>query len=295
MLTVENISKSYGSAKVLDGVSLGVAPGSVHALLGANGAGKSTLMKCIAGAVAPDTGHIAIGGARLVSSDPQSAYRLGVASVFQHLSLVPTLTVGENIFLGAERTRLGVVQRRRQAAEATEVLETLGERIDPNQRVEELPPDTRQMVEIAKALAKSPKVLILDEPTAALSQSETSRLFAVVRDLRRTGIAIIYITHRIPEVFEIADAVTVMRDGRVVLQGRVDKMTTPQIIDAILGARPALQEHRPSEARDDDLALSVSDLDCGLVEPLSLRIHKGEMVGIYGLKGNGREAVVAGG
>jgi ribose transport system ATP-binding protein len=293
MLSIQGVSKSYGRARVLEDVSLEVPGGSVHALLGSNGAGKSTLMKCIAGAVAPDRGVISIGGVLSTSFNPQVSRRLGVASVFQHLSLISTLTVAENIFLGDELTRWGFVTRRAQNREASKVLKELGEDIDPVVRVEDLRADQRQMVEIAKAVAKSPKVLILDEPTAALSYSETDRLFSVIRDLKRLGIAVIYISHRIQEIFDIADNLTVLRDGSVVLQTSVAAATQKQLISAIAGEKLALQNSKVGGRILDDVALAATNLCCGLPDPISLKVRKGEIVGVYGLKGNGRQTLVA--
>jgi ABC-type sugar transport system ATPase subunit len=294
MLAVQGVSKSFGPALVLDNVNMSVPGGAVHALLGANGAGKSTLMKCVAGAITPDAGRIVIGGTTHSSLTPESSHRLGVASVFQHLSLVSTLSVAENIFLGMEDRKLGlVVDRRAQARKATEILKTLGEDMDPGVRVEELPADRRQMVEIAKALARSPKVLILDEPTAALSRSETDRLFSVIRDLKRSGIAIIYISHRIPEIFEIADAVTVLRDGSVVLQGEVDTLAAKDVVRAIVGQDRATTKAIAAEAERAAPVVVAAELDCGLAEPVSMEILHGEIVGLYGLKGSGREALVS--
>jgi ABC-type sugar transport system ATPase subunit len=294
MLAVQGVSKTFGPALVLDNVDMSVPGGTVHALLGANGAGKSTLMKCIAGAIAPDAGRIVIDGTVRSSLTPESSHRLGVASVFQHLSLISTLSVAENIFLGAEERRLGlVVDRRTQNRKAAGILATLGEDIDPSVRVEDLSADRRQMVEIAKALAKSPKVLILDEPTAALSQSEIDRLFAVIRELKRSGIAIIYISHRIPEIFEIADAVTVLRDGSVVLQGAVASMVAQEVVQAIVG-RDRKGTKATTERREAAPPAVVADgIDCGLAEPVSIAVHPGEIVGLYGLKGSGRETLVS--
>jgi ABC-type sugar transport system ATPase subunit len=293
MLAIQGVSKSFGPTRVLDNVSMNVPGGTVHALLGANGAGKSTLMKCIAGAVPPDAGSILIGGTTHSSLTPQSSHRLGVASVFQHLSLVSALSVAENIFLGAEHRRFGVlVDRRTQYRRAVEVLATLGEEIDPYAHVEELPADRRQMVEIAKALAKSPKVLIFDEPTAALSRSETDRLFSVIRELKRSGISIIYISHRIPEVFEIADTVTVLRDGAVVLQRDVGTTSIDEIIRAIVGENREAKKGKPGRPGRGRPVLAASALVCGLPEPVSIEIHRGEIVGLYGLKGSGRHTLV---
>ena len=221
-VVIKDVWKTFGGAKALSGVDLEVGAGEVHALLGPNGAGKSTLIRCLSGAVAPDAGEIVIDSHTYFKLTPKAAIDAGVAVIYQNLSLIPSLTVTENVFLGDELTRWSLIRRREQRKRVVSLLSTLfgSVEIDPDAPVGSLPLATRQLVEVAKALHRARvKLLILDEPTIALTETETQLLFDRLRNLRRQGLHIIYITHRLGEVFEIADRVTVLRDGRVVLAG----------------------------------------------------------------------------
>ncbi len=294
-LRVENLSKSFGSTSVLNGVDLTVRSGTVHAVLGANGAGKSTLMKCVSGAVAPDHGRISIGATHPTNLTPSLSRNLGIAVVYQHLSLIATLTASENLFLGVEQHSFGLVRKRHQQAMAEGVLHRLGASIDPRAKVEELRPDERQMLEIAKAVLSRPRVLVLDEPTAALTHAETARLFEVVTELKKEDIGVIFISHRLHEVFEVADEVTVLRDGKVVLNDLVGDTTEDELVRAMVGA--ATTELHSATPADEDSnrtpALSVVDLQSPEFGPLSLDVHAGEVVGLYGLTGSGRSELLA--
>lgn len=214
-LRITSLSKSFGGVRALDGVDLTVPAGQVHALLGHNGAGKSTLIKCLGGAFPPDAGTIGVGGVPYTRLSPRESIAAGVAIIFQTLSVVDSLTVAENIFLGQEWTRYGRIDRRAQEKVAAELLDRVAASCSPRDRVGELPMGQKQLVEIAKALSRSASVLVLDEPTAALSGTESDALAARVEDLRAQGLAIVYVTHLLAEVERLADAVTVLRDGRV--------------------------------------------------------------------------------
>ena len=294
-LRVENLSKSFGGTPVLTGVDLTVRSGTVHAVLGANGAGKSTLMKCVSGAVAADGGRITIGDISPAYLTPSLSRSLGIAVVYQHLSLIGTLTVSENLFLGVEEHSLGIVRKRHQQNMAESVLQRLGVSIDPRAKAEELRPDERQMLEIAKAVLSRPRVLVLDEPTAALTHAETARLFEVVTELKKEDMGIIFISHRLQEVFEVADEVTVLRDGNVVLSGLVKDTTEEDLVHAMVGS--ATTELRSTTPDDEDLnrtpVLRVADLRSPEFGPLSLDVHAGEVVGLYGLTGSGRSELLA--
>ena len=294
-LRVESLSKSFGGTPVLNGVDLTVRSGTVHAVLGANGAGKSTLMKCVSGAVAADGGRISIGDIRPTYLTPSLSRNLGIAVVYQHLSLIATLTVSENLFLGVEQHSLGIVRKRHQQNMAEGVLNRLGVLIDPRARVEELRPDERQMLEIAKAVLSRPRVLVLDEPTAALTHAETARLFEVVTELKKEDMGVIFISHRLNEVFEVADEVTVLRDGSVVLSGFVEDTTEEELVRAMVGTETT--ELRSTAPADEDLnrtpVLRVTDLRSPEFGPLSLDVHAGEVVGLYGLTGSGRSELLA--
>ncbi|TCR16263.1 sugar ABC transporter ATP-binding protein [Streptomyces sp. BK205] len=234
-LRVRGLSKSFGGVRALDGVDLTVPMGQVHALLGHNGAGKSTLIKCLGGAFPPDAGTIEVGGTSYTRLSPRESIDAGVAIIFQTLSVVDALSVTENIFLGQEWTRYGRIDRRAQEEVAAGLLERVAASCSPRDRVGELPMGQRQLVEIAKALSRSAAVLVLDEPTAALSTAESAALAERVEDLRTQGLAIVYVTHLLSEVERLADAVTVLRDGRVTHRSVGAGQTRRELVEAIAG------------------------------------------------------------
>ncbi|MFC8678280.1 sugar ABC transporter ATP-binding protein [Streptomyces griseorubiginosus] len=234
-LRVRGLSKSFGGVRALDDVDLTVPMGQVHALLGHNGAGKSTLIKCLGGAFPPDAGTIEVGGTSYTRLSPRESIDAGVAIIFQTLSVVDALSVTENIFLGQEWTRYGRIDRRAQEEVAAGLLERVAASCSPRDRVGELPMGQRQLVEIAKALSRSAAVLVLDEPTAALSTAESAALAERVEDLRTQGLAIVYVTHLLSEVERLADAVTVLRDGRVTHRSVGAGQTRRELVEAIAG------------------------------------------------------------
>ncbi|UUU36859.1 sugar ABC transporter ATP-binding protein [Streptomyces sp. CA-210063] len=239
-LRITSLSKSFGGVRALDGVDLTVPAGQVHALLGHNGAGKSTLIKCLGGAFPPDAGTIGVGGVPYTRLSPRESIAAGVAIIFQTLSVVDSLTVAENIFLGQEWTRYGRIDRRAQEKVAAELLDRVAASCSPRDRVGELPMGQKQLVEIAKALSRSASVLVLDEPTAALSGTESDALAARVEDLRAQGLAIVYVTHLLAEVERLADAVTVLRDGRVAHHSATGGHHRRELVEAITGGRGAV-------------------------------------------------------
>ncbi|NEC84452.1 sugar ABC transporter ATP-binding protein [Streptomyces sp. SID12501] len=321
-LRIRGLTKSFGGVRALDGVDLTVPMGQVHALLGHNGAGKSTLIKCLGGAYPPDAGTIEVGGRAYERLSPRESIAAGVAIIFQTLSVVDALTVSENIFLGQEWTRYGRIDRRAQEQVATGLLERVAATCSPRDRVGELPMGQRQLVEIAKALSRSASVLVLDEPTAALSTAESDALAERVEDLRTQGLAIVYVTHLLAEVERLADAVTVLRDGRVAHHAVGTGQRRRDLVAAIAG-RPAdtPPEGRPAEAvapgpdhgSDTDTtprataspagpsARGVGSSSGGLVleglrgpgfGPVTLTVGSGERVGLYGLIGSGRTRIL---
>ena len=289
-VTIKDLWKTFGGAPALSGVDFEVDAGEVHALLGPNGAGKSTLIRCLSGAVVPDAGIIVIDGRSYDALTPKEAIDNGVAVIYQNLSLIPTLTVTDNVFLGDELTRWGLVRRLAQRQRVVSLLHgVLGAvEIDPDALVGSLPIAARQLVEVAKALHRAHvKLLILDEPTAALTETETQILFDRLRNLRSQGLHIIYITHRLGEVFEIADRVTVLRDGKVVLAGQHAASIAPaEVVTAIAG------EPITVPARDNVVTgapvLSIQGLTGTRFGPINLEIAPGQIVGLFGALGSGR-------
>jgi ribose transport system ATP-binding protein len=289
---VRGLTKRYGGNAVVRDVDLAVTDGEIHALLGANGAGKSTLIKCIGGATTPDAGEIVIRGEPHSSLTPRQARNAGVAIIYQEYSLASTLTVAENIFLGDELRVGPVVRRREQRRRAREILEWFGAGgIDPGARVETLSGADQQVVEIAKAIKTDPSLLLLDEPTASLTEAEVGTLMAHLRRLRERDLPILYVTHRLGEVFELADRVTVLRDGAVVLSASVADLRHADLVEAIAGGLEGRQAvARPERAGrpDESPLLEVTDLVAPRIGPVSLTLERGEILGIFGLVGSGR-------
>lgn len=293
-LQLRGIRKSFGGVEVLHGVDLNAESGAVTVLLGENGAGKSTLVKIIAGAHQPDHGEILLGGNRHTALDPIRARALGISIVFQELADAPDLTVAENVSLGRLPARRGVVRWKEMRKEAKRVLEDLGVPIDIDARASSLRLGERQVLEIARATAAGGSVLILDEPTAALSAQETDQLFGLIRRLRERGAAIIYITHRLDEVSEIGDRVLVLRDGNIVMDQAVADVGRSDIVSAMIGSRlgevqrPVAQQNNSSEVVAAFRDASSGD---GVFTGVDLSAHAGEVLALYGKIGSGAEEV----
>src|SRR5215204_3847462 len=294
-LEMRGITKSFAGNSVLAGVSLRAAAGEVHALVGENGAGKSTLMKVLAGVHQPDGGEILIEGSPVHFSRPADALAHGVAMIYQELSLAPHLTVAENIFLGREPVRfapLGVVDRRGMNERAGRLLQDYGFRIDPRAVVGRLSAADRQLVEIARATAEARRVVVMDEPTSSLTAHETEELFRLIRDLKRRGLAVIYISHRLEELGEIADRLTVLRDGREVYEGAWGELSQEQIIRHMAG-RELKEIFPPRDAEKGEVLLRVENLTRkGKFEAVTFEARAGEVVGLAGLAGAGRTELV---
>ena len=292
-LALDGITKRYPGVVANDDVSLRVAPGEIHAVLGENGAGKSTLMKILSGAYYADAGgEILIDGQPIQITDPIAAKRAGIAIIYQELSLAPNLCVAENIYLGDELHERGMVNRRAMADGCRPVLERLGAPFKPETTVGTLSIAEQQLVEIARALHAKSKILVLDEPTTALSSRETERLFALIRQLRSEGIALIYISHRMAEVYELSDRVSVLRDGTYV--GTLDRegLTADALVKMMVGRDLSsfyTKEHDPHGSRGP-VILEVKGITDGgrRVKPASFQLHQGEVLGIAGLVGSGR-------
>jgi ribose transport system ATP-binding protein len=292
-LEARGLVRSFGSTLAVAGVDFGVARGEVRALVGENGAGKSTLMKLLSGVLPPEDGEILLDGAAFRPSSPKDARDAGVVMVHQELALAPHLSVAENLFLGMEPARFGVLGRSEMRARARQALSSLEHPdISPDARVESLSVAEQQIVEIARALLLEARVLILDEPTSSLSRPDVERLFRLIRRLAERGLAVIYISHFLEEVFEIADTYTVLRDGRSVGEGRIAGASTREIVRLMVGRD--IKEMFPRSKRSrGDVVLEVSGLR-GRVYPLSasFELCRGEVLGVAGLMGAGRTEMV---
>jgi ribose transport system ATP-binding protein len=287
-LVAHSLVKRYPGVLALDRVSLTVRGGEVHAVAGENGAGKSTLMQLLSGAIVPDGGAIEVDGRAVRFGSPRDAHACGIRMIHQELSLVPELTVAENIFLGAEPARRGLVHRERQATEARAVLDRLGQRhLATDARIDDLPLAARQMTEIAKSVAQRARVLIMDEPTAILAHEETDALFTVIAQLRAEGVAIVYISHRLEEIFRVADRATVLRDGRLVATAPIAERSRGEIVRLMVGRELAAGYPAATRPAGDEL-LRIEGLSSGPVVDASMTLRRGEIVGLVGLVGSGR-------
>jgi ribose transport system ATP-binding protein len=288
ILELRNIAKRFGATRALSNVNLDLRAGEVHALMGENGAGKSTLMKILSGAYQPDDGSILIDGQAVSVSSPRDAAALGISVIHQELNTVPAMTVAENLALGREPSRGGVLNRRAMVAEAREKLAAIRSTIDPTLPLGQLSTGMQQMVEIARAASDNARILVLDEPTASLSRSETRALFEVVNAMRDRGVGLIYISHRMEEVWELADRVTVLRDGEWVgTKERID-ITPSKVVSMMVGRDVNdLYSHTPSQT--GEVMLRVDALTDGAgIGPASFAVRKGEVVCLAGLIGAGR-------
>ncbi|WP_295956272.1 ATP-binding cassette domain-containing protein [Rhodoferax sp.] len=290
------VSKSFGGIRALDNVDLSFHNGQIHALLGGNGAGKSTLLKILNGVYTPDAGSkIEVGGVSLTENTPEAARKAGIAMIFQEMSLVPTLSVAQNIFLTRERRDgLGLIDDAKAERQARELFSELEIDIDPRLLVSELSAGQQQLTEIIKAMSQQPSILILDEPTTALSSIETDRLFSFVVRLKAKGVAIVYVSHRMDEIFKIADVATILRDGRHVMTAPISEFTLQTMIEHIVG-RSAAGFH--DFERQTALGEPLVELRgvSGTRRPqntVDLVVHRGEVVGVAGLLGSGRSSMV---
>ncbi|MCW2981987.1 MAG: transporter related [Solirubrobacterales bacterium] len=286
-LVAADLVKTYGATRALDGADLEVAAGEVHGLVGANGAGKSTLVKILSGAIRPDSGELGIGDWQGSHASPRQAQELGLATIYQEASLVPSLGLIANVMLGRESTRGGFLRRRRDRESSAEVIRRVG--LDPTARTVagELSPAEQQLLEIAKALHREARVIIMDEPTAALGIEDTVRLFEVIKGLRDAGVSVVYISHRLDDVLAISDRITVMRDGRRVTTVEADESDEASLVKAMIGRALERQELR---ARSRGAAvLELRRVGQGTrLRNISFTLHAGEVVGVTGLVGSGR-------
>lgn len=295
VLRLDGIAKSFGNAVALENVSLSFRHGTVTALTGENGSGKSTIAKIVGGLLAPDAGQVIIDGVVRRLNDPNAARRQGIALISQELTLAADLTVAENIFMGRLPSHASsVVSWRRMRADAMTVLESCGIDVDPRARVADLPIETQQQVEIARALSTDPAVLILDEATSSLSEKAAERLLELVRLQRAAGTTVIMITHRMNEIFRVADTAAVLRDGRIVAELDVATTTEDEIVRQMVGRELGDYYGTSTHTVDSDdivlraAALAVAERD---LHPIDIAVARGEILGIAGLAGSGKEIV----
>lgn len=291
-LEAEGISKFFPGVKALDNVSLRVRPGTVHALMGENGAGKSTLMKCLIGMYRPDKGTIKIKGEPVQFQDTMDALRSGISMIHQELNLVPYMTVAENIWLGREPMRFGFVDHARLNQKTQELLNRLNIRLKADRMVGELSIASQQMVEIAKAVSWDSDIVIMDEPTSALTETEVAHLFTIIRDLREQGKAIIYISHKMDEIFNITDEVSIFRDGTWIASDQTAKYTRQSLITQMVG-RELTQLFPKFNSAIGEEVLTVRNLTCkDRFTDVSFSVRRGEILGVAGLVGAGRSEVM---
>jgi ribose transport system ATP-binding protein len=287
-LSAVGLTKRYPGVVALDDVSIEIRGGEVHAVAGENGAGKSTLMHILAGATSPDAGVLSIDGAPVRFRSPRDAQALGIRMIHQELNLVPDMTVAENVLLGDEPSRMGIVDRARLRARARAVLDRLGQTSLPaDVPVGRLSLAARQMTEIAKAVAADARVVIMDEPTAILAQDEAEALFRVVDQLRAAGVAIVYVSHRLDDMARLADRVTVLRDGRVVDSRPASELSRDEIVRLMIG-RELAAGYPVSRTEPGDELLTLENVSSGPVTGASISLRRGEIVGVVGLVGSGR-------
>lgn len=288
LVSVRGIFKHYGGIRALADVSLDIGSAEIHALVGENGAGKSTLVKIMTGAEKQDAGQVLVDGTE-VQLNPEKARELGIGAVYQEPSVIPAMTVLDNVFLGWEqRIGLRVLDKRRMTREAAAALEKIGARIHLETEVASLSMADRQLVEIARALVLQARVLIFDEPSAVLSGAELERVFRVIKELRSHGLGILYISHRLAEIFELADRATVLKDGRVVASRAVKELNMADLIRSMVGREIGERPPRP-QASGQKVVLAVENLVLGVNrEPISFELRSGEVLGVAGLVGSGR-------
>ena len=288
ILEIKGVSKSFVGVKALQNVSFQVRKGDVHALLGENGAGKSTLMKILSGAYNKDCGQIFVNGKEAEIRNTKDSERLGIAIIYQELNLIPDITVAENIFLARQPKKHGLLDWKKMTEDAEEILDYMDVAINPRAIVSSLSVAQQQMVEIAKAISLHSQLLIMDEPTSTLTEGETRKLFSVINNLKSKGISMIYISHRMEEIFEICDSYTVLRDGTFVHSGEIKEVDVNQIIEYMVG-RSLASVYPEKKNKVGEVILEADHISNGKeVKDVSFSLRKGEILGFAGLVGAGR-------
>ncbi|HKM55111.1 MAG TPA: sugar ABC transporter ATP-binding protein, partial [Isosphaeraceae bacterium] len=288
ILSIRDVSKSFPGVKALDRVSIDVRRGIVHGIVGENGAGKSTLMKILSGVYQKDSGTIEFDGARIEHTTPHQSMQSGLAIIYQELNLVNTMSVGENVFLGRFKEMKGM---RGTHARARELLDSIGCKVPTTRLVSELSMSEKQMVEIVKALSFSSKLIIMDEPSSSLTAEEMAELVTIIHQLKEKGISIIYISHKLDEIFQFCDIVSVMRDGRVVDTKAVAEFTRNELVSKMVGR--TIENEYPSRPHSvGEVVMEVRSIHTHKLHDISFTLHKGEILGLVGLVGAGRTEIV---
>ncbi len=291
ILEVKNLSKYYAGVKALDDVSVGFIEGEVHALAGENGAGKSTLIKMLTGAIEPTRGTIVLNGESYQKLDPIEAMEKGVAAVYQEFNLVPYLSAAENVFFGKEKMNGAFVDRKAMNTEVKKMLDEMGIQMNPNIRARDLGVAYQQIIEIVKAVAANSRILILDEPTAPLTNNETKVLFKIIEQLKQKKVTIIYISHRMEEIFEICDRVSVMRDGKYIVTKNTSEIDRKQLISYMVG-RELGEDYPTREKPLGTTMLKATGLNSNKIHDVNFELKKGEILGFGGLVGAGRTEIM---
>lgn len=292
VIEARGVIKSFGGVRAVDDVTVSVMPGEIHAVVGENGAGKSTLMRILAGVETPDSGEVRIEG-NVIENSAKSSIDAGISLVHQELSLIPEMTVAENILLGAFPTVGGWTKTKQMKQVAADTLKEIGVEVDLDERISRLSVALRQFVEIARAIARNPKVLILDEPTASLTPAETNYLLEMLQRLASKGLAIIYISHRIPEVFKICNRVTILRDGKLVLCDAIEDLSPEKVIEQMVGRELNLDASLRRKVNDTgEVVLSAVGIRAPGVNGIDLEVRSGQIIGLGGLVGAGRTELI---
>ena len=292
-IEMRGIDKAFGGNKVLRNAGFTINNGEIHALVGENGAGKSTLMKILTGVYTKDAGTVIVDGKEVSYKNPKEAEEAGIVFIHQELNVLFDLTVEENMFMGKEITnRFGVCDTKAMRNEVNSVLDRLGVRINPNTRMDRLSIGQQQMIEIAKALMIDAKVIIMDEPTAALTQSETQILFQIIKNLKEKGVSIIYISHRMEEIFELSDRITVLRDGQYIATKKTIDTDMNDVVKMMIG-REIGERYPERNSKIGTVIFEVKNLNCpGIFKDISFQVHAGEVLGVSGLMGAGRTEIM---
>lgn len=292
VLEMNGISKEFPGVRALDDMSLNVRSGEIHALMGENGAGKSTLMNILSGMLKMDSGEILIDGKAIEMKGIKASSNLGISMIHQELNYVPALTIADNIFLGREfKSTFSWMKKKDMGNEAQKLLDRLGIALPSKTKMNELGVAHQQMVEISKAISKKSKIIIMDEPTSAITTEEVRTLFRVMRELKEQGVAIIYISHKMDEIFEIADRVTVMRDGKFIGCKEIKELDQKELITMMVGRKISEMYPKSNIATDEEI-LRVEHLSGGVFNDISFTLHRGEILGFAGLMGAGRTEIM---